>query len=64
MMEILKTIQPTSWDVLKTEALPFGEEFIWITDEVSGDERLKLRQEEVELRLYIVNGNTFDGLGV
>ena len=39
VVEYLKRIRPTSWDIAKTEAIDFGEPFLWFDDDLFPDER-------------------------
>lgn len=32
VLELLKKVKPTSWETLKTKAIDFNEEFVWLDD--------------------------------
>jgi hypothetical protein len=41
-VELLKKIKPAPWSVAKTEAIDFGEPFLWLDDDLYEDEREEL----------------------
>lgn len=46
VLELVKQIKPTSWNVLKTEAIDFASDFYWIDDQLIYSEIEVLRQND------------------
>lgn len=44
IVDLLKQIKPSYWDVLKTEAIDFGRPFLWFDDDLLDTEREILEQ--------------------
>ena len=42
ILNILKSVKPTNWTTLKTEAIDFSRNFIWIDDYILDAEKRKL----------------------
>lgn len=43
-LEYLKTLKPTNWDTLKTEAIDFQKDFIWMDDYIMESEKEILKK--------------------
>ena len=56
-VEKLNTVQPTTWDTLKTEAIGMRSEFYWLDDNPLQIEIAQLRTYGVENRLILVDLN-------
>ena len=54
-IELLKTIQPTKWNTLKTEAIDFTQPFVWLDDYVFQSEMDILHENRTEDSLILVN---------
>ena len=46
IIENLKIIKPTNWDTLKTEAINFNKNFVWLDDNPFEAEKRVLKQHE------------------
>ena len=56
-LDKLKTVKPTQWDTLKTEAIDFSSDFIWLDDYAMQAERNFLATKSKLNNLIIVNLN-------
>ena len=56
-MCLLKTIKCTNWQTLKTEAIDFDIEFIWIEDGPFDSEIKVLKSRNSKHKLFVVNLN-------
>ena len=45
IIELLKKVKPTSWNTLKTEAIDFTKDFVWLDDYIFPTERQVLERE-------------------
>lgn len=45
VLELLKKIKPTNWDTLKTDAIDFTKDFVWLDDFILPMERQVLEQK-------------------
>ena len=45
IIELLKKVKPTSWNMLKTEAIDFTKDFVWLDDYIFPTERQVLERE-------------------
>lgn len=54
-LKLLNQIKPTTWRTLKTESLPFGEDFIWLDDAPFQAEKEVLEKHNASESLIIVN---------
>ncbi len=45
IIELLKKVKPTSWNTLKTEAIDFTKDFVWLDDFIFPTERRVLEQK-------------------
>ncbi|MDQ5886401.1 MAG: hypothetical protein QG628_798 [Patescibacteria group bacterium] len=57
VVELMKKIKPTSWDLAKTRAINFNEPFLWFDDDLFHEEKVDLSKHkaadnwiEVDLR--------------
>lgn len=62
VIERLKGIKPTTFDVLKTDAICFDEDFYWLDDSPFNAELAVLRQYGCEGRCIVVNLSCQDEL--
>jgi hypothetical protein len=55
ILALLDKITPKSWDLRKTEAIDFGEDFVWLDDYVFEDDKEVLRKNKALHKLIPVN---------
>ena len=55
IIELLKKVKPTSWNTLKTEAIDFTKDFVWLDDFIFPMERQALEREDKLDRWLEVN---------
>jgi len=55
VVKLQKTVQPTTWDTLKTEAIDMQADFYWLEDSPMQAELARLRASNVEHRLLLVD---------
>ena len=55
ILKLLTKIKPTKWDALKTEAIDFCSNFVWIDDFVFESEKKQLEEFHCIDRLILVN---------
>ncbi|TDN37999.1 hypothetical protein E4631_16915 [Hymenobacter sp. UV11] len=55
--KLRQSVQPTSWDTLKTEAINLNSDFYWLDDQPFQSEISYLQRNDVGNRLLIVNLN-------
>lgn len=55
IMERLQTIKPTRWQTLKTEAIDFDSQFVWLDDYVLSTERAVLEWHGLSASLITVD---------
>ena len=53
--ELIRLIRPTTWNVMKTKAIDFEQDFRWFDDSVMVSERLHLQKHGCLDKLIIVN---------
>ena len=46
-MEYIKKVQPTEWNILKTEAIDFSSPFLWFDDNINDGEKQELMKHNV-----------------
>lgn len=46
VVELMKTIKPTSWDTAKTRAIDFSKPFLWFDDDMFYEEKVTLNQHK------------------
>jgi len=61
-MSLLKKIKPTNWKNLKTEAIDFTSDFLWIEDNPMEDEKAVLKASSATDRLLLLEENNPDAL--
>jgi hypothetical protein len=61
-LEMLRQVQPTTWDTLKTEAIDVTANFYWLDDSPFQSEIAYLQARGVADRLVVVNLNRPDEL--
>jgi hypothetical protein len=54
-LELLKTIKPTNWETLKTEALDFTSDFFWLDDYPLNIEEEWMKKHDFHDKLIKVN---------
>lgn len=57
-LEFLKKVKPTTWGLLKTEAINFDEPFLWLDDYVMEAERKILKEKDCESSVVLVDLKT------
>lgn len=57
IMERLQTIKPTRWQTLKTEAIDFDSQFVWLDDYAMQAEKDSLKQQNAMGSLILVDLN-------
>ena len=55
IIEIIKQVKPTKWDALKTEAIDFKSDFLWVDDYVFESEKTILIHHNCLDRLILVD---------
>jgi hypothetical protein len=58
IFNLLKTIKPTKWKTLKTDAIDFQSDFRWFDDNVLEAEKEVLKRHHCENRFVLVNLQT------
>lgn len=58
----LMQVKETNWDCLKTEAIDFSSNFVWLEDSPMEAEKRVLRENQVLISLIIINLNNPDEL--
>ena len=53
--KLTKKIRPTTWNVMKTEAIDFTQDFRWFDDSVMMSEKLHLQENDALEKLHVVN---------
>lgn len=53
--ELLKKLKPTNWQTLKTEAIDFSEDFVWLDDYIMSSEKKVLLEENALFRFHEIN---------
>ena len=53
--QLIKSVLPTRWNILKTEAIDFNEDFLWFDDSVMVSERNELKLHDSINGLQIVD---------
>lgn len=61
-MSLLQKIKPTNWKNLKTEAIDFTSDFLWIEDNPMEDEKAVLKASSATDRLLLLEENNPDAL--
>lgn len=65
LIELLKRVEPTTWDTLKTEAIDFAEPFAWLDDSPFNAEieilKKRNRQESL-IKVDLNNTNELKGI--
>lgn len=46
VVELMKTIKPTSWETAKTRAIDFSKPFLWFDDDMFYEEKITLNQHK------------------
>lgn len=54
---MVKTIRPTVWDMNKTEAIDFSQDFRWFDDSPMVSELLEMKKNKAEAKLIDVDLN-------
>ena len=62
MLEKLKSVKPTYWETLKTEAIDFSSDFYWLDDQPFDSEKRILKAHDASGKLIIVNLENKDEL--
>ena len=55
LSRVYGTFQSTDWGVLKTDAIDFSKDFIWLDDEVFESEQAILREHNVEENQFMMD---------
>lgn len=57
-----KEIQPTDWNVMKTDAIDFSKPFVWVDDTIFDSELRVLAEHDADEGFYKINPDNPEGI--